>query len=698
MECGATVHTGGLPDGGRRRTASILAGIAAGLLCGLAQAQEAKTLRWTPPTERADGTALSADELAAHRVLCDPGVDVSVPMPATSWAGVEPGIESCVVRAVDQDGLESADSARVFPAWDPDPDPEPDPPGAPTDVRVVVNELPPSTGPPGGDLMLYINWQGTKDGSNNYTLASPEAPIGTTLGLGSLTVGALSSYGDIRALERASSSYTEAVLNPVPAAGVVDYTGYSILLFIDPKTFNSGDASNPQFFELRSSTAGGGDGGLSIGRLLASSGNLQCHVGWGGWNSEAAFDFAWPAAAFWLWIRVDPDNATSSERLKYKTWAWDGSVPGSWTSGSASGAAATSGTYSDLSYLRFMHRDSSTQPIGFGPVVISTDPDEDMTAFLPSSGSTVEAGLATGAEAGAGFNARVVSRADISEATSAGSTHGASSTIRAAITEGATAQQVASGVASMAAQLAESTLAGAEVTARATLAASITEGAGAGEAVSRQGAVLDQMVAAAEADALLSAYLHAVAALAAGLEAGDAWAARLTAAATFSGAAEASGTFSEDSVALIAAESEAGAHFAAAVHALAEQLEEATAGATMAGIVSTLAAFSSASSAGAVFESAMRHADALQAGAEAGAAFSGITGELTGHLLSAVSAGMVVSSAHQARAAWTSTALAGASFVASGDVSALIGALAFVVAAEQRVFTVPAETRTFIVS
>ena len=94
----------------------------------------------------------------------------------------------------------------------------------------------------------------------------------------------------------------------------------------------------------------------------------------------------------------------------------------------------------------------------------------------------------------------------------------------------------------------------------------------------------------------------------------------------------------------------------------------------------------------------MRHADALQAGAEAGASFAGVTGELTGLLLESVSAAMVVSSAHQARAAWSATAYAGASFVASGDVSALIGALAFVVAAEQRVFTVPEETRTFIVS
>lgn len=530
-------------------------------------------------------------------------------MPATTWAGVEPGITSCVVRAVDQDGLESADSARVFPQWETEPGD--DPPGAPTNVRVVA-ELPPSTGPPVGGVML----------------------VGSTV--------------------------VDGVSNTMPSGGNFILSHYTYTAAA------SGDA-------VKAFAYVGGDVSFKVG-LFSAAGALI---------AESSVGVA-PATAGWVEVAFPTTPITESTEYKLGIFpAWYIEI------------GRNSQTWR-------CHTAAYTYPT----IPTSVTTEDNNALGLPAiyleaaaaGGTTVEASLSTPAAALAGFDSRVIARGGVTAAASAGETHGASSTIRAAITAGATAQEVAGGVASMAAQLAAAAHAGAEATARATMAATITESAGAGEAVSRQGAVLDQMVAAAEADALLSAYLQAVAALAAGVEAGDAWAARLTAAATLSGAAEAGAEFSEDSVALIAEQSEAGAQFAAAVHALAEQLEGATAGAAMAGVVSTLAAFSSASSAGAVFESAMRHADALQAGAEAGAAFSGITGELTGLLLESVSAAMVVSSAHQARAAWSATAYAGASFVASGDVSALIGALAFVVAAEQRVFTVPEETRTFIVS
>lgn len=148
------------PDGAARRWSAsrrargfrggkILAGIAVGLLCACVHAQETKTLRWTPPTERVDGTALNAAELAGHRVLCEPGLDVFVPMPATEYI-LEPPAESCVARAVDTEGLESADSGRVFVTWEPAPEPPPEAPGPPENVRVAAVELPPATGPPGG--------------------------------------------------------------------------------------------------------------------------------------------------------------------------------------------------------------------------------------------------------------------------------------------------------------------------------------------------------------------------------------------------------------------------------------------------------------------------------------------------------------------------------------------------------------------
>lgn len=692
MECGATVHTGGPPDGRRRRTASILAGIAAGLLCGLAQAQEVKTLRWTPPTERVDGSALSADQLAAHRVLCEPGVDVSVPMPATSWAGVEPGTESCVVRAVDQHGLESADSERVFVQWEPDP--EPYAPGQPVGFDVSVVELPPSTGPPGGDDMSVTLWTNFNHGplvGGEYTHGGTEFPASVVYG------------GDNPQLETPGGAwgsqnvlftgqYWHAYSSITPPAAMADLFPSSGRLLL---VFEIVEANTSDIFFL--AAANNSNGRI---RVYVSGGNLTAQFQSNGWGNEVLFNLGTaPTGPAVIELWWDTTQTLAADAFRARSWALGGTPPAFPSPASAYGNV---GTVDPFTRAVFGSVDDFSR-YRFGKVIASDDPTEDLSGYddvedYPSGGSTVEAGLETGAEAGAGFNARVVSRADISEATSAGSAHGASSTIRAAITEGATAQQVAASVASMAAQLAESTLAGAEVTARATVSEAITEPAGAGEAVSRQGSALAQVASSSEADAVLSAYLQAVAALAAGIEAGDSWAARLTAAATFSGAAEAGGEFAEDSVALIAAESQAGAQFAAAVHALAEQLEGATAGAAMAGIVSTLVAFSSASSAGAVFESAMRHADALQASAEAGAAFAGVTGELTGHLLESVSAAMVVNSAHQARATWSATAHAGASFVASGDVSALIGALAFVVAAEQRVFTVPEETRTFIVS
>jgi hypothetical protein len=117
-------------------------------------AAHAKTLSWTMPTERVDGTPLLASELLGTLVLCDPGLETFVGMPDTSWELFDPAIESCVVRAIDQDGLESADSARVFPVWDTEPQPEA--PGPPTDLRYSFVELPPATGPPGGGAVSDI--------------------------------------------------------------------------------------------------------------------------------------------------------------------------------------------------------------------------------------------------------------------------------------------------------------------------------------------------------------------------------------------------------------------------------------------------------------------------------------------------------------------------------------------------------------
>ena len=160
---------------------AILAGVAAGQAC----AQQSKELSWKLPTERTDGTALPVDELAFTRVLCDPGIDELVPVPAESWT-IYPPTVSCVVRAIDTDGLESADSGRGFPIWD-DPDPEPAPPGQPVDFDVSVVVLPPSTGPPGGVMPLVVN-SGRGTSAWGASPASITLPFTHTAGNGLLLI------------------------------------------------------------------------------------------------------------------------------------------------------------------------------------------------------------------------------------------------------------------------------------------------------------------------------------------------------------------------------------------------------------------------------------------------------------------------------------------------------------------------------
>lgn len=94
-------------------------------------AGEGRTVRWTPPTEREDGTPLPPGELKGHWVhyaLTTPPVDtpIFVPMPETSLRveGLTPGTWYFAVAAEDSEGVQSNLAFA-----EPEVIPEPAPPG-----------------------------------------------------------------------------------------------------------------------------------------------------------------------------------------------------------------------------------------------------------------------------------------------------------------------------------------------------------------------------------------------------------------------------------------------------------------------------------------------------------------------------------------------------------------------------------------
>lgn len=246
-------------------------------------------------------------------------------------------------------------------------------------------------------VIFYVNWQGAIV-SNEYGLSAPEVPAGTVIDLyAGLSIGTLSSFGDMRALERTSNGADQASCD-LPEAARMDYQGGSILMFVDPKTFNvPADASNPSFFELLASVIGGGNG-LVRGYRRTSDGALIATAGWNNGNANNYIIESWPSTGFWLWLVIDPDNSTAVQRMRYKLWEWGESVPESFSNSTEADGAALSAEsqWTPSAFLRLANRDQSVFPIGFGPIVISDDQNEDMTAFLPSSaGATLETPTAT---------------------------------------------------------------------------------------------------------------------------------------------------------------------------------------------------------------------------------------------------------------------------------------------------------------
>lgn len=235
--------------------------------------------------------------------------------------------------------------------------------------------------------MLYINWQNNKDGSDNYTLTTPEEPESTIISLGpdaEHLVGPLASFGDIRALTISNDLwYARWFWTDVPESVHINEAGCSVLVFIDPQDIINFDGAVNIFRFANSLTNGPSAGHLSLYKTAADL--LGISTSWNSWSSEGEVAVTFPTTAFWVWMRFEPSHATTTERLKYRLWEWDATVPSEWTVVNVTGAAATEGTFNILQEISASQDQEVGTGMAIGPIVISENLDEDMTAYLPQS-------------------------------------------------------------------------------------------------------------------------------------------------------------------------------------------------------------------------------------------------------------------------------------------------------------------------
>lgn len=72
-----------------------------------------KTMSWSHPTERVDGTPLSLAEIAETRIYCDGAPPIVIAAPASSYVYAEGGTHTCYATTVDTLGLESDPSNTI---------------------------------------------------------------------------------------------------------------------------------------------------------------------------------------------------------------------------------------------------------------------------------------------------------------------------------------------------------------------------------------------------------------------------------------------------------------------------------------------------------------------------------------------------------------------------------------------------------
>ena len=74
---------------------------------------QAKTLSWTHPTERVDGTPLAVTEIMETRIYCDGAPAIAMAAPTNAYEFLEGGEHTCYATAVDTFGQESDPSNSI---------------------------------------------------------------------------------------------------------------------------------------------------------------------------------------------------------------------------------------------------------------------------------------------------------------------------------------------------------------------------------------------------------------------------------------------------------------------------------------------------------------------------------------------------------------------------------------------------------
>lgn len=223
-------------------------------------------------------------------------------------------------------------------------------------------------------VTLYANWVHGTLSAGTYTQASPEVPNGHTWTFTNSTKAVHSESPWNGQTLAEITSWNSSITTTVSSSTVQATSGRFLL------EFNELDSGGYVLFMLRATT----EINAHIW-ALKSAGNLKVQAGWNNDTASAEVDLGtYPTGDFALEIIYDFNNATSSQRLRARTWAIGGS-PGSMVNGTALGSAAAGDQFTSFTYAY----DGESGGLHTGRAIFSNSTSEDLSLVSESSGPSI---------------------------------------------------------------------------------------------------------------------------------------------------------------------------------------------------------------------------------------------------------------------------------------------------------------------